>query len=52
MLKEILQFFENFLKFYRKFREHLGKNLENFWNIDLYVVLVAEPPESSENIKN
>ena len=35
ILKEILRFFENFWKFYRKFRENLGKNLENFGNMDL-----------------
>ena len=34
-LKEILRFFENFLKLYRIFRENLGKNLENFGNMHL-----------------
>ena len=42
---KILEFFENlhvnftifwnFLKFYRNFRENLGKILENFGNMDL-----------------
>ena len=50
ILKEILRFFEDFLKFYRYFRENLGKNLENFGNLDLYGVRAAEPPEASENI--
>ena len=35
VFKEILRFFENFLKFYRNIRENLGKNLEN---MDLYGV--------------
>ena len=39
-----------FLRFYRNFRENLGKNLENFGNMDLYGVRGAEPPETSENI--
>ena len=29
--KEILRFFEIFLKFYRNFRENLGKNFRKFW---------------------
>ena len=46
-----LEYFENFKgnfaifwKFCRNVRENLGKNLENFWNMDLYGV-------PSENIK-
>ena len=47
-----MRFFENFLKFYRNFRENLGKILENFGNMDLYRVRGAEPPEAaSENVK-
>ena len=47
--------FESFLKFYRNFRENLGKILENFGNMDLLGVRGAEPPpptEASENIRN
>ena len=45
-LKEILLFFENYLKFYRNFRGNLGKNLESFGYMAFYGV-----PEPSENIK-
>ena len=34
IFKEIFRFFENFLKFNRNFPATLGKNLENFGNID------------------
>ena len=43
--------FAIFWKCNRNFRENLGKNLENFGHMDLYVVLGAEPREASENIK-
>ena len=51
IVQEIQRLFEIFLKFYRNFREHLGKNLENFGNMDSQGVRGAEPPEASENIK-
>ena len=45
IFKEILRFFEIFLQFSRNLHENLGKNLENFGNMDLNGV------EASENIK-
>ena len=50
-LKEIFQSFENFLKWYRNFRENLGKNLENFGNMHLEGVR-GGAPEVIESIKN
>ena len=50
ILKEILRFFENVEKFYPNFRENVGKNLENFGNMDLQGVRGGSP-EASENIK-
>ena len=43
ILNEILLFFEKFWKFYRNFRENLGKNLENFemFHQNLYGKLTA-----------
>ena len=41
-----------FLKILSSFPENVEKNLENFGNMDLYLVSAAEPPEASENIKN
>ena len=35
IFKEILRIVENFLKFYRKFRDNLWKNLDNFGDMDL-----------------
>ena len=51
IFKELLRFFEFFLKFYRNFPENLGKNLENFGNMDFKGVPRWEPPDASENIK-
>ena len=47
-----MRFFENIFKFYRNFRENLGKILETFGNMDLYGVEGGGgAPEASENIK-
>ena len=48
---DILLFFESFWIFYRNIRENIGRNLENFGNMYLEGLWVAEPPEASENIK-
>ena len=49
ILKENLRYFE---KYYRNFREKLGKNLENFWNMGGFLEgSGAEPPDASENFK-
>ena len=47
IFKEILRFFENFLKIYRNIRENLGKNLEN---MDFQGVCGAGPREANEYI--
>ena len=35
ILTEILRFFDNFFKSYRKFRDNLSKILENFGDMDV-----------------
>ena len=39
ILMKILPIFQSFFEFYRSFRENLGKNLENFRTVLVYVVL-------------
>ena len=46
--KEILRVFEKFWKFYRNFRKNLGKNVENFENVDLWGARGALPSEASD----
>ena len=41
----------DFLKILSAFSQNLGKNLENFLNLDLSGIHGAEPPEASENIQ-
>ena len=48
ILKEILRFFE---KFYRNFRENLGKKFRKSWKYGFVGGPGAEPPEASENYK-
>ena len=50
--KESLRFFENILKFYRIFCENLGKNLENFRNVDFCGVRGRRPPKLAKILKN
>ena len=38
ILRKILRFFKKFLKWFRNFRENLGKKWENFGNLHLYGV--------------
>ena len=50
-LKEILRFFEKIFKFYRNFRENLGKNLE-FWKYAFVGGSGRGAPKANEIIKN
>ena len=49
--KELLRFYEKFLKFLSKFSRKFREKFRKFWKYAFVRGSGAEPPEASENIK-
>ena len=46
-----MRFFENFLKFYRNFRENSGKKFRKFWKYGFVVGWGRSPPKQAKILK-